>query len=200
VHKGLERRKGVILLTAHLGNWEVLGARAAQECPLTVIARPTSNSGVQRHIDACRAAAGMNVISKYDTGRAALKVLKENGVLAILPDQHAGPSGLLLPFFGQATRVIPAVARLALMSGATVVPCFGYRRKNFVTHGNINGVISEGWRVENRGENRAALIESGARHMIADIENAIRHAPDQWLWLHRRWRPEDGVPPLTASS
>jgi KDO2-lipid IV(A) lauroyltransferase len=95
VEAGFQRERGVILLTAHLGNWEVMGARSAQEFPLTVVARPTSNSGVQAHIDATRRAAGMEILSKYDTARGSIQVLRKNGGLGILPDQHAGSEGML---------------------------------------------------------------------------------------------------------
>ena len=95
IENGFAAGKGVILLTGHLGNWEVMGARAAQEFPLTVVARPTGNASVQAHIDAVRAAGGLGVISKYDNGRASLRVLKQNESLGILPDQHAGAEGEL---------------------------------------------------------------------------------------------------------
>ena len=195
IFEGLAKKRGVILLTGHLGNWELLGARAALEFPVTVVARPTSNGGVQERIDAVRAAAGLEVISKYDPGRAALQALRQNRTLAILPDQHAGHDAPLLPFFGRPTRFIPAVSRLALMSGATIVPSFGFRRAPWLSDGRINGTMMppiplDDLRALPRSEREAAVIE-GTKRVIGVLEDAIRSHPDQWLWMHRRWRKQD---------
>ncbi len=192
VQSGFDAGRGCILLTAHLGNWEVMGARAAQEFPLTVVARPTGNAGVQSHIDAIRAASGISVISKYDNGRAPLRVLKNNETLGILPDQHAGSEGELLPMFGQPTRVWGAIARLALMSGARVVPAFGVRQMPFLADGRIVAKVSPSWNVEKSGDKNAA-IQEGTRRTVAELEKVIAAHPDQWLWLHRRWREADGA-------
>lgn len=192
VWKALEPGRGAILLTAHLGNWELMGARAALEFPLSVVARPTSNAGVQRKIDESRRAANIGVISKYDSGRATLNVLRRNETLGILPDQHAGAEGALLPFFGQPTRVWTALARLAMLSGASVVPGFGVRRRPFLADGRIEARVSPSWTVP-KSANREEAILDGTRRMIGELESIMRAEPDQWLWLHRRWRERDGA-------
>jgi KDO2-lipid IV(A) lauroyltransferase len=192
VQEGFKSGNGVILLTAHIGNWEMMGARAAQEFPLTVIARPTSNGGVQNFIDQSRAAHGVKVISKFKSGREPFRVLKENQALGILPDQHAGVDGELLPFFGQPTRVWGALARLALISGATVVPAFGVRRYPFLADGRIIAKVSKGWKVE-KGADKNAAITEGTKRVISELETVVKNHPDQWLWLHRRWREKDGA-------
>lgn len=192
VWEALDGGKGAILLTAHLGNWELMGARAALEFPLTVVARPTSNSGVQSHIDASRRAAKINTISKYDSGRATLSVLRRNETLGILPDQHAGEEGALLPFFGQPTRVWTALARLAMLSGARVVPAFGVRRKPFLADGRIEARVSPSWSVP-KSSNREEAVLEGTKRVVSELENIMRQEPDEWLWLHRRWREKDGA-------
>jgi KDO2-lipid IV(A) lauroyltransferase len=194
IQHGLQQGRGVLLLTAHLGNWEVMGARAAQDFPLTVVARPTSNSGVEAHIASVRQAAGIDVISKYDTGRASLKVLRANGTLGILPDQHAGPEGALLPMFGHPTRFVTGIARLALLSGAPMVPAFGVRRTPWLADGRIVARVSAGHYLKQnkkRTEEREAAVLEGTRIAIGEIENIVRQHPDQWLWMHRRWRGVD---------
>ena len=142
VMDGLEAGRGVLLLTAHLGNWELMGARASQDFPLTVVARPSSNAGVQNYIGSIRKDCGIDVISKYDTARASLQVLRANKALGILPDQHAGETGALIPFFGRPTRFVTAVARLARFSGAPVVPAYGVRRTPWLANGKIRAVVS----------------------------------------------------------
>ena len=126
-----------------------------------------------------------------------MQALKANRTLGILPDQHAGADGVLLPFFGRTTRVIPAVARLAMLSGAPVAPCFATRRTPWLRDGRILTKIEPVWHVEkpDRSERDAAVI-AGTRRMISELEMAIRDSPDQWMWVHRRWRDnEDTVPP-----
>ena len=192
VWEALDGGKGAILLTAHLGNWELMGARAALEFPLTVVARPTSNAGVQRHIEASRHAANINMISKYDPGRATLSVLRRNETLGILPDQHAGEEGALLPFFGQPTRVWTALARLAMLSGAAVIPAFGVRRRPFLADGRIEARVSRSWTIPKSADREEAIIE-GTKRVISELETVMRAEPDEWLWLHRRWRERDGA-------
>ncbi len=210
IREGFAQGCGVLLLTAHLGNWEVMGARVAQEFPLSVVARPASNSGVQRHIDGVRRAVGMNVISKFDTGRASMNALRANHLLAILPDQYVWPDGTLLPMFGQPTRVVTGLPRLALLSGAPMVPAFGMRRAPWLRDGRIVIRVSEGMHLKqeagSRQKNRdpaareAAVIQ-GTRRMIGELEKIISRYPDQWLWMHRRWRREDGATiPITKAN
>jgi Kdo2-lipid IVA lauroyltransferase/acyltransferase len=196
IEAGFERGHGVILLTAHVGNWEVMGARAAQDFPLTVVARPRSNSGVEKHITEIRRVSGIQVISKYDTGRAALKVLQANGALGILPDQHAGPEGVRMAMFGHPTRFAPTLARLAMMTDAPMVPAFGVRRTPWLADGRIVACVSPGIHLpHDKGRDskaqREATIMEGTCRVIHEIESIVRRHPDQWMWLHRRWRPED---------
>lgn len=195
IQAGFQDGRGVLLLTAHLGNWELMGARAAQEFRLVVVARPSSNSGLQRHISDVRDAAGIEVISKFDTGRASLGILRANAALGVLPDQHAGKHGALLPLFGHPTRFVTGLARLALLSGAPLVPSFGVRRAPWLADGRNVAKVSPGFHLKLRkGADAAAreqIILDGTRQVMAQIENIVRQYPEQWLWMHRRWRPED---------
>ena len=187
-----ERGRGVILSMAHLGNWEVVGARLAAEFPLTAVARPTSNPGVENHIAACRAASGLRILSKYETARDALRVLKSGETLAILPDQHGGPDGALLPVFGKPTRVITSLARLALLSGASVVPTFGVRRTPWLADGRIITRVAPAFELARSADtNRETAILDGTRRVIEEIETVVRKYPEQWLWMHKRWRESD---------
>jgi KDO2-lipid IV(A) lauroyltransferase len=183
--------KGVLLLTGHLGNWEVMGARATLESPLTVIARPRSNKAVHEKIEAIRARNHVQVISRFDTGRAPLKVLRAGLSLGVLPDQYE-KDGPLLPFFGQPTRVVDAVARLAILSGAPVVPAFGVRRDPWLRDGRIIAKVFPAFSVE-RTNDREVAVREGTLRCISELEKIMTSYPDQWLWMHRRWRQEDDV-------
>ena len=179
----------------------MMGARAALEFPLTVIARPRSNEAVHNSIEAIRAHANVHVISRFDTGRAPVKVLRANEALAILPDQYE-QGGLPLPFFNQPTKMVDAIARLALLTGAPIVPAFGIRRDPWLSDGRIVAQVSPGFDLhqgENlkneklKGDARETAVVEGTRRVIHELETIIRAHPDQWLWMHRRWRKADGV-------
>lgn len=186
-----EKGRGVILLTAHLGNWELMGASAAQAFPTTVVARPTSNAGMENHILQVREHGGLKVISKHESARASLEELKKNHALGILPDQYAGPDGLLLPFFGHPTRVVSSVARFSMMSGAPIVPTFATRRRPWLSDGRIAARVAPGYCIENDRKRREELVREGTLRTIADLENIITRYPDNWMWIHRRWRAHD---------
>jgi KDO2-lipid IV(A) lauroyltransferase len=198
LHAAREAGKGVVTLTGHFGNWEMLGARVAQEVPLTVLARPNSNQGIEKHIAQMRGNAGIGVISKWETARAALRVLRDGEVLGLLPDQRAGASeGILLPMFGHRTRFYTSVAQFAMMTGAPIVPTFGVRRTPWLQDGRIDSTcfaplpFREMPHVSNVEEKRAAREKAVlliTQDVIRALEDAIRRNPDQWWWIHRRWR------------
>lgn len=195
LQEALELGKGAIVLTAHLGNWEVLAARIAQEFPLAAIVRPLSNVAVQEHMSEVRRAVGMDLISKHEAARPAVKALRAGSALYILPDRHAGIDGALLPLFGHLTRFETAPARLALMSGAPIVPVFGVRREPWRSNGHIEGRISPSFQVHasSREEREAATLR-GTEQVISALESIVREHPDQWSWMLRRWRSEDTAP------
>lgn len=201
IEAALARGRGAVLLTGHLGNWEVMGARVAQQFPLTAMSRATSNRGVQQHLAEIRHVVGMNIISKFDTARTSLKTLRANGALAIFADQHGGRESPLLPMFGHDTRVVTALARLALMSGAPIVAGFGVRRTPWLQDGRIvaragpslDVRVEDGFSSRDHAARERAVLEA-TRWTVEQTENVVRRNPDQWLWMHRRWRPEEESP------
>ena len=196
IDAALAAGKGALLMSGHMGSWEVMAARMTQEFPISVIVRPNSNPGVQAVIDAERAAIGMKTISKNDHGKLALTALRQNRALAILNDQHAGPGGTLLPVFGQPTRMVTSVGRLAMISGAPILPIYGIRRRPWLRDGRVVVKIEPAFCVPNPGKDPAAreeAIRAATLRGIAELEKVITHFPDQWLWLHRRWRDADGA-------
>jgi KDO2-lipid IV(A) lauroyltransferase len=189
VQSGFDAGRGVLLLTGHLGNWEMMGARAALEFPLTVIARPRSNEAVHNHIESIRTKVNVQVISRFDTGRGPLKVLRSNQALAILPDQYE-KGGVMLPFFNHQTQMVDALARLAILSRARVVPAFGVRRTPWLSDGRIVAQVFPGFDIP-KTEKRDEDVLNGTRRVVQELEHIIRAHPDQWLWMHRRWREKD---------
>lgn len=199
---GLHEGRGALLLTAHFGNWELMGARMAQEFPLTVIARPSSNTGLHGYILDVRKSAGMDVISKYANARASLTALRQNRVLGILPDQHAGGEGMVLPLFGQPTRFITSLARLAMLSKSPMYSNFSVRRTPWLADGRLVARFSPCLPIY-QGEKYASRDEAvrvGTQLVACEIEKAVRQHPDLWLWMHRRWRESDASPDVAMTA
>lgn len=190
IQNEFENRNGVILPTAHFGAWEVMGARAAQDFSLTVVVRLTSNRALRSHIEAVRAKIDVGMIHKDEPARVAMKILRQNRAVAIFPDQHAGKNGLLLPVFGHLTRVHSSPARLAIATRAPLVPTFGVRRTPWLGDGRVTITPSPALHLDKNAPREAEVVR-GTEYVNARTEAIIRAHPDQWLWMHRRWREGD---------
>jgi KDO2-lipid IV(A) lauroyltransferase len=184
--------KGAIVLTAHIGNWELLAARLAQLGPTAGIVRPLSNATAQRKMSSVRCGYGLELISKHAAARPSMKWLKKGGALVILPDRHAGGDGVSLPLFDRVTRFESGPARIAQMSGAPIVPIWGVRQDPWLSNGRIAAKILPSYTVPNpaREEREEAVLE-GTRSVMASLEDIVRRHPDQWSWMLRRWREDD---------
>lgn len=187
---------GVVLPTAHFGAWEVMAARVTQEFPLTVIVRLTSNAALREHILRVREAIGVGMILKTESAREPLKTLRANGALGVFPDQHAGASGVLMPMFGHPTRIFTSTARLALAANAPLIPAFAVRRKPWISDGRVLIKVSPGLSLHDHEYSkqfatRDENVLEGTRFIVRATEKIVREYPEQWLWMHRRWREED---------
>lgn len=181
------RGRGVIILTAHLGNWEFLGARLARAgVPLTGLARDRSNGTVDRIMRETREAAGTTVLPQGATMLTIARMLQRNEAFAILVDQHAAFQGVPLPFFGRVTPMHPVVARLARQTGAAVLPCYCTRcgDEEYVTtiYPELELAVTD--------DKHADIVEN-TRRTTRMLEAQIRLHPDEWLWVHKRWRDND---------
>ncbi len=180
------RQRGVVILTAHLGNWELLGARlVAAGAPLAGIARERSNSTVGHIMRATRTATGMVVLDKDEGLLAGVRWLKQGNALGVLPDQHASWQGAPLEFFGRVTPMHTVVARLTRTTGCAVLPCYcTWEADRYVAR------VYPELEMQRSSDKDADLLEN-TRRMIRVLEAQIRAYPDQWLWVHKRWRDND---------
>ena len=183
------RGKGVLFATAHLGNWELSAvAHSLMTEPMHVVVRPLDNPQVDAIVEARRQATGNRVIAKKDAAREILKALKRNEPVGILIDQNVGlDEGEFIEFFGVPACAGTAFARLALHSGAAVIPGFALwseaKRKYILKFFPLVDM------------NCDALVATRRIHAV--IEGVIREYPDQWLWLHKRWKTRPpGAPDL----
>lgn len=187
LHAALAHGHGVILLTGHFGNWELLGARlaGAEALPITVIARDSAESSAASLINRARASHGMEVVERENL-RGVLRALQANRIVGILPDQHAAAGGIVVDFLGRPAATAVGVATFALRTGCAVVPGFCYREPN----GRFRILISPALELHRTGD-RERDIRDNTQLFNDVLSEAIRDRPEQWLWLHDRWKADD---------
>jgi Kdo2-lipid IVA lauroyltransferase/acyltransferase len=180
--------KGVLALTAHFGNWELLAAsHALSDFPVSVVARPIDHPLMNRIVERFRLRSGVELITKQLALPAIRDALRRGRMVGILLDQNASRAdGVFAPFFGVPASTSKSMAVLSLRTGAPVVPIFIRRTeggRHFVEADPAIPVPADG----DPTNYTAAFNRS--------IEAAIRRAPEQWFWIHRRWktRPEPGT-------
>lgn len=185
----LSRGRGVLFATAHLGNWELSAfAHALMAAPMNVVVRPLDNPLIDRLVEGRRSLSGNRSIGKRDFGRSILKALDANEAVGILIDQNTtADSGVFVDFFGMPACATTGFAKFAAHSGAAAIPGFALWSE------------TEG-RYVLRFYPAVAITGDAARDtqaLQARLEEAIRDYPEQWLWIHRRWKTRPpGLPPL----
>ncbi len=192
---GQRRGKGVLFLTAHMGAWELSSfAHALYGYPLHYMARPLDNQYLDALVNRYRGLSGNKPIFKNESARAMLKILKDAGTIGILADQNTmRGEGVFVDFFGTPACTTTGIARVALHTGAAVVP--GYAvwdealRKYRLRFEPPMELV--------RTEDAERDIVENTQRFARVTEEIIRKYPEQWVWVHARWktRPKN-EPPL----
>lgn len=187
------RGKGVLFLTGHMSAWELAPfAQALYGYPLHFLVRPIANRRVDNLINSYRCWSGNQPIEKNRAARSILKVLTEGGTVGVLSDHNTSHENVFVNFFGVPAATTSGLARIALRTDAAVVPGFlvwdaaiGKYRLRF----------QPAIKLSRTGDEEMDVIENTGRFSSA-IEDYIRSYPDQWLWVHKRWktRPEGENP------
>jgi len=182
----LSRGKGILFLTAHLGNWELMALATTLKfnffCHLLV--RPLDFLPVDKLLTEIRCRTGNKVLDKIRSARTIRQILARNEILAILLDQNASwYDGVLVPFFGRSAWTNKGFALFALRYDPVVLPIFNIRRKD----GRYTILFDEPVSLIRSGNINTDLLENTALFNRI-IEKHVRMAPDNWLWVHRRWR------------
>ncbi len=174
---------GVIVVTAHFGNWEALAHRISSlGYQLTVVARDANDAPTARIIKQARESRGARVIER-DQLRDMLRVLREGDVLGILPDQHGGEGGIWISFMGRPASTVTGPAALARRTGALIVPGFARRTED----DTLDVYFLPALQLPETDDREADVRI--ATQMINDVlEEQIRRYPEQWMWMHNRWR------------
>ena len=184
LRSALAEGRGALLLTAHFGNWELLAAaHSLVGIRLSVVARPLDNPYLETVVGGARARSGLRVIAKRQAVRGILGALGRGECVGILLDQDAGRSGAFVPFLGQLASTSRSLAVLALKTRAPVVPAFLHRRAD----GGHRLTLESPVALETSGQHEADVVANTARYTAA-IERHVRQHPEQWFWVHRRWK------------
>lgn len=189
----LEHRHGVIMLTGHYGNWEILGyVLATLGFETTSVARPLDNPYVNEFLLGVRERKGQRIIAKKGATDEVLGVLEQHGVVGFIADQNAGSKGIFVDFFGRKASTYKSIGLLAMQFDAPVV--IGYARRindRFQFDLGVQEII---WPAEWKDVDDP-LRYITQRYTTA-IEDFVRADPGQYLWVHRRWksRPKGEAP------
>jgi Kdo2-lipid IVA lauroyltransferase/acyltransferase len=178
--------RGILVLTAHFGNFELLpAAHAMHGYQISLVHHTQSFLPGDALMTFIRERAGVEIIRKHAAARPVLRALRDGEMVGIPFDQNAKRSeALFVPFFGELAATSSGLARLARMSGALVVPVFIVRDPNHHTH---RIVIQDELALQRSADAEADMLEN-TRRFVAAIERTVRAYPDQFLWTHRRYR------------
>ena len=184
--EGHRRGKGVLYLTGHIGAWELSSfAHALYGFPLHYMARPIDNRRIDAMVNWYRGLSGNQPIFKNESARAMLKILRDAGTIGILADQNTMPEeGVFVDFFGKAACTTTGIARVALHTGAAVVPGYAYWDAEIGKYRLRFEPVVE---LVRTGDAERDIFENTQRFAKV-IEEIIRKHPEQWVWVHARWK------------
>lgn len=186
---------GLLMLTGHFGNWELAGlAHGGVFGSIGVVARPLDNPALDQKLCAFRAKTGNVVIYKQRALQQVLRFLRERRSVAVLIDQNVNEGGVFVDFFGRRASTTTVAAALAIKTGAPIVAGFA----ELLPNGRYRFAYRPPIRFQPTGD-RQADIHGLTQRVTALIEERIRERPEQWLWLHRRWKTQPSAEPTAAT-
>lgn len=186
VREARKRGKGLLFFTAHLGNWELGALRYGKDSPINFIARELDNKLLEKEAVRIRTMYGNNIIYKKGAIKTVLRCIKEDRTVAMLIDQNTvREEGVFVNFFGIPACTTPVLAILALKTGAPVIPVFDLR-EDIGRHKLVFGKEVE---IKRSGD-KSRDIRDNTLLLTKIIESYVRRYPDQWLWMHRRWKTQ----------
>ncbi|NCQ34926.1 lysophospholipid acyltransferase family protein [bacterium] len=181
--QALQPGKGLILASLHLGNFELCGRVIAARCDLLDVVKPQRNRVFDRYIDAMRNRHGIATVPMDRSGPAVLAQLRRGGVVSLLLDQDAGDKGVVVDFLGRPASTWPGAARLSLQTGCPVLPVCLVRGEHG-EHELVCGPLLDPAQLPETQRNPTAFTAL----ITAHLEEFVRRRPQQWFWVHRRWK------------
>ena len=181
IHQCLDCGKGVILAAPHLGSWELAGSYVSSRYPLTTMYQKPPMKGLNKLIKDGREGSGGKYVPADSSGiRTMLKALRNGEMIALLPDQVPSQGGVIVPFFGNPTLTISLLSSLASKTNATVI--FGFAERLPWSRGFHLHFLPPDELIS------TTTLEESATRINAQVEKCIRMAPDQYLWIYKRFQ------------
>ena len=178
----LARGKGLIIISGHIGNWELLARRGGIDgYKFAVVARQSDDDGMNEITDHVRKNGGYDVLARGNSAKEVLRRLKQGGIVAILPDQKS--EDVFVPFFGRLTGTVAGPATLALKTGAPILIVFCLRKPDGTYIIEMTPDVDQSSTGDLDADRTRIMAD-----ITAEIEKVVRKYPEQWLWLHDRWK------------
>lgn len=185
IRVALAEGRGVIILTAHLGNWEIGAAGVtANGIELAAVAKRQANPLFDAYMCRMREHLGMSVVYQDEATRAVLRLLRRPQAVALVADQNAGRSGIFVDFFGVPASTARGPAVLAARTGAEVVFTAPTRIPGLKPRYSLRFVPVDWERAESADESARNLLQA----FMELLEGAVRSSPEQYFWFHKRWK------------
>lgn len=177
--------RGAVALTAHIGNWDLMGMWAASLFPLTIISKEIKNRSLNRFWMEKRESAKVKIVPAHNSYRQCLRVLKDNECLGFILDQNMiRREGIFVDFFGRPACTTPGLAVLSAHAQSPVVPVFMIREADGRHRMKILPALPP------PPDRKPESLAAATQQYTKIIEDVIRTFPDQWIWMHRRWRTQ----------
>ncbi|MFC1809512.1 lysophospholipid acyltransferase family protein [Candidatus Omnitrophota bacterium] len=185
IEKIASENKGYILMTAHIGSWELLILAAKLlGFRMSIVTRAVKNKYLYDYITYLRSSSGVKIIDKPDAVKTAIRIAQDKGTIGTMIDQRVGESGVVVDFFGQPATVTRFPALMHLKYDFTLYPIFAIRKSS----GRYHIVLKDEISAPKHIQDKEARIEYMVKAYTKAVEDVVREYPEQWLWYHRRWR------------
>lgn len=187
VKKCLERRRGIFFLTAHYGNWEIMGIDHGYRgaCKLNSIIRRLDNPYLNEVALKFRTVSGNGIFCRDESLLQIVRAIKNNEAVAVMMDQNTAKGGVFVDFFGRKAATARSVARLSYRTGTPILPFFCYPTRN----GTYRVKYGPELTLEKTGHKENDVIE-WTQALEKFIEKTIHDTPNPWMWAHRRWKTQ----------
>ncbi len=185
VEPAVRQGRGILSIVAHFGNWELMAAVVPlATVPIQIVYRPLDSPLMDNLLGWSRTSHGNSLIPKGGSGKRILRLLKENKAIAILSDQNViSREGVFVDFFGRPACTAVGLSVLALQSGAPVIPVFMPRMPD----GRYKLIIMPPVEIT-RTDNYESDLFVNTQRFTKVVEDMVRQYPDQWFWIHQRWK------------
>jgi len=183
--KCLDRKKGMFVLVAHYGNWELMGIAHGYLglTPLQSIVRKLDNPHLDRMAEEFRCVSGNSIFYKTEPPLRMVRTVKKNGCVAVMMDQNTAKGGIFVDFFGKPAATARSIALLSISTGAAILPFFSFPEKNGKYRIQYGPEIS----FTPSGDKEKDVFDL-TQKCVGVLESVIRETPEPWMWVHRRWK------------